>query len=158
MIAWNRKAVKVPTRITAYLSFSCLSFCSFFSSHVQTKNSGPARQGRALFRTGAAPAPLSKTDHGRAAWRARPENPTAVRWSPGSLNPQALVDGSFHSGWRAQTATDAWVIVDLGGYYEITELDLTLTFRDNNETNSGRQDAPRDLRLQKAPSGNITLT
>ncbi len=103
-----------------------------------------------MFRTGAAPAGLDRTDHGRAAWAARPSNPTAVRWSEGSLGAAALVDGSAHTGWTASTGSDEWVILDLGGYYEVTELDLVLTFE--ADTASGALNAPRDLRLQKAES------
>lgn len=68
--------------------------------------SGPARTGRALFRTGSASMQdLGRTDHGLASWTNRP-NATAVRWSQGSANAAHVTDGNVHTGWTAAADED----------------------------------------------------
>jgi len=132
--------------------------------------SGPAKVGRALFRSsGAEPEADGGSGYvsgsGSANWATtgRP-NATAVRWSAGSTGAPALVDGSPHTGWRAPVAHDAWVVLDLGGVFAVTELDLIVAFGphaggSDGSTSSGSEssgsagnEAVKSVRLQVGPS------
>ena len=130
--------------------------------------SGPAKVGRALFRSsGAEPEAdggsgyMSGSEVVNWATTGRP-NATAVRWSEGSIGAPQLVDGSHHTGWRAPVAHDAWVVLDLGGVFAVTELDLVVAFgahsslgsstSSGSDTSSAGNEAPKSVRLQVGPS------
>jgi hypothetical protein len=161
---------------------------------VRMMYAGPARTGRALFRTGghtfdcvlpcalgtrrvlvytderlfacaivsihfsgsAAMQDLGRTDHKLAPWINRP-NATAVRWSQGSQHPAHLCDGDVHTGWTAAADEDGWVVLDLGGHFPVSELDMVVTFAPNAAT--GQADAntaPQSLRLQVGDAPDTT--
>jgi hypothetical protein len=116
--------------------------------------SGPAKVGRALFRSSGAVDSDGASAPSSSNWSplGRP-NATAVRWSAGSTGAAGLVDGSPHSGWRAPTSHDAWVVVDLGGVFAVTELDLVVAFGAHSSGGgSSGHDAPQSVRLQVGAS------
>ena len=116
---------------------------------------GPARVGRAVLRTGTAGGtPLQTMDHGLSHWGARPKA-TAVRWSSASTGAAQLVDDDPYTSWTAPTAGDAYVTLDLGGYFPVTELDILVPFgADSAGEPSGA--SPRNVRLQKASAADGT--
>lgn len=46
-----------------------------------------------------------------------------VRWSEGSIHPEALTDGNVHTGWTAPSE-NSWAVLDLHSHYEVSELDM----------------------------------
>jgi hypothetical protein len=118
---------------------------------------GPARTGRVIFRTGSSATPwLNSMDHHLSTWANRP-NATIVRSSKGSETPKALVDGNPHTGWTA-SAQDAWVVLDLQGHFEVSQIELVAVNERNSATGGGANQAPKTMKLQVSDSPDGTFT
>jgi len=112
---------------------------------LRMRYTGQAKFGRAIFRTGGnGLPPVGETiDHHLSDWSLQREQVTAVH-SSHSSTADKLIDGDLNTGWSAPVSHDAWVVLDLGAYLEVTAIDMLVAGAD--------YPSPRSVRLQRADS------
>uniref|UniRef100_A0A7S2RZZ2 Fibronectin type-III domain-containing protein n=1 Tax=Rhizochromulina marina TaxID=1034831 RepID=A0A7S2RZZ2_9STRA len=117
---------------------------------LRMRYTGQAKFGRAIFRTGGTglPPATETMDHQLSDWSLQQEELSVVHSSHGS-SADKLIDGDMNTGWIAPVAHDAWVVLDLGAYLEVTAIDVLITGRESSSSTGNR---PRSVRLQRSES------